>query len=93
MRTPAAFVPAGNATREEVVREFDHLQDEQIALVRAADGLPLQAARVVSPFNSRATYNLYSCLMLLPGHQLRHIEQAEEVWPARGDVPRASRSD
>jgi hypothetical protein len=81
-RTPAAFVPHGELPRDAVLREFDALQDEQVALTRAADGLPLGRVRVASPFDARVRYNLYACLVMLPGHQHRHLEQAEGVWAA-----------
>jgi hypothetical protein len=46
-----------------------------------ADGLPLTAVRVTSPFNPRARHNLYACFTILPRHQHRHLWQAERVWP------------
>jgi len=79
IRTPAAFVPTGELPREIVVREFDALQDELIALVHRADRMPLDGVRVTSPFDARARYNLYACLTLLAPHQHRHLEQAEEA--------------
>ena len=52
---------------------------EQIALTESADGLPLQALRIVSPFAPGVRYNLYSTLSILPRHQERHLWQAEQV--------------
>lgn len=49
---PAATQPAG-----ELLAEFDRLQQEQIAWVRAADGLPLRTLWVPSPFDARVKYN------------------------------------
>ena len=80
VRTTAPFVPSGDLPRDEVLTEFERLQDEQVAAVRAADGLPLGRVRVVSPFDARVRYNLYACLTILPRHQHRHLFQAERVW-------------
>jgi hypothetical protein len=80
IRTPAPFVPSGELPREAVLGDFDALQDELIALVRAADGQPIDRVRVTSPFDARARYNLYACFTLLAPHQHRHLQQAEEVW-------------
>jgi hypothetical protein len=80
VRTPAPFVPTGDLTREAVIEEFDALQSEQIACTRAAEGLPLGRLRIVSPFNDRLSYNLFSALSILPRHQHRHLWQAEQVW-------------
>jgi hypothetical protein len=79
LRTTAPFVPAAVGTRDELVAEFDRLQDEQVALVRRADGLPLQKIRIRSPFDERVSYNLFSALGILPRHQHRHLWQAEQV--------------
>jgi hypothetical protein len=83
-RTPPAFVPTGTATARQLIAEFDRLQHEQIARVRAADGLPLQRVKVRSPFDERVKYNLYACLTILPRHQHRHLWQAEQVRLALG---------
>jgi hypothetical protein len=79
IRTTAPFVPAGTEPRAGAVETFDQLQAEQIRCVEQADGVPLGAIRITSPFNARVRYNLYSCLTILPRHQHRHIWQAEQV--------------
>lgn len=79
VRTTPPFVPSGDLPKLETLAEFDRLQVEQISLTRAADGLPLGRVRIVSPFDARLSYNAYACLVILPRHQHRHIEQAEGV--------------
>ena len=79
VKTKPDFVPANALERDQVVSEFESLQDEQIALTRDADGRPLEKIRITSPFDARVRYNAYSCLWLLPRHQHRHLEQAEAV--------------
>ncbi|MBW3573009.1 MAG: DinB family protein [Gemmatimonadetes bacterium] len=79
-RTSAAFVPTAGAPAVEIAAEFDRLQDEQMELVRMADGLPLGRLKIVSPFGPRLKYNVYSALTVLPAHQHRHLQQAERAW-------------
>ena len=79
-QTAPAFVPGGDLDRERTLGEFELLQDEQIGLTNAAHGRPLEEIRIVSPFDARVRYNAYSCLVLLPRHQFRHLWQAEHVW-------------
>ncbi|MBW3628849.1 MAG: DinB family protein [Gemmatimonadetes bacterium] len=79
-RTTPAFVPSGVLPRGHLLAEFDRLQEAQVALTAEADGLPLDQVKVASPFDARARYNLYSCFVILPRHQQRHLEQAERVW-------------
>ncbi len=78
-KTTAAFVPLQPGSAASLVAEFDRLQDEQIAWVRAADGLPLGAVKVASAFNARVRYNLFAALSILARHQQRHLWQAEEA--------------
>lgn len=80
MRTTPDFVPTGDLPRELVVAEFARLQKDQIKYVGESDGLPLGKVRIVSPFNSRLKYNVYSALSILPRHQHRHLQQADRVW-------------
>jgi len=80
--TTPAFVPTGNPSRKVVLDEFAQLQQEQVKCVREADGLPLGNVRIVSPFNSRLRYSVYSALSILPRHQHRHIRQAEAAVKA-----------
>ena len=79
VKTTAPFEPGGQEDSAELVRTFERLQDEQIACLRAADGLPLNRIRLRSPFDARTQYNAYSCLVILPRHQHRHLWQAERV--------------
>lgn len=79
-KTSVPFIPVDPGGMIEAINHFDRLQEEQIQFVAQADGLPLQKVRIASPFNSRAKYNLFSCLSILPRHQLRHLWQAERAY-------------
>ena len=81
VRTIPEFVPDGGLPKAQLIEEFDRLQREQTAFVREADGRPINRVWVISPFDERLRYNLYSTFMILPRHQLRHVVQAERVWP------------
>ena len=80
VRTTPEFMPEGDLPRAQLVAEFDRLQREQAGLVRRADGYPIHRVWVTSPFDPRLRYNLYSALVIVARHQLRHIVQAERVW-------------
>jgi hypothetical protein len=79
VKTPPEFVPSASPERAVAIAEFDRLQAELIDLTRRADGYPLGEMKIVSPFGGRIRYNFYSALRILPRHQERHIEQAEEA--------------
>jgi hypothetical protein len=80
IKTSSAFVPAGNASAEQIVSRFDQLQAEQMNLLRKADGLPLHRVRTGSPFSDRVRYNTFAAFAIQPAHQHRHLDQAERVW-------------
>lgn len=77
--TTADFEPVSTASPAELVRRFGELQRAQLECVELADGLPLDRVWIASPFNQRVRYNLYSCFVILPRHQHRHLWQAEQA--------------
>ena len=82
VKTIPAFVPRGDLERASTVADFDRLHTELIELTRAAEGKPLEQMKIVSPFDARISYNAYSCLVLLPRHEQRHLWQAAHLWDA-----------
>lgn len=80
VKTPAAFVPGAARPRAEVMAEFDWLQAALMDVVQASNDLPIDGVTIVSPFDARARYSLYSALVIVPRHQHRHAQQAEDVW-------------
>ena len=84
-KTPAAFVPSSDRDADALIADFARLQALVAACVRDADGLPIDRVKIVSPFDARATYNLYAALTIIPRHQHRHLLQAERaVSPTTG---------
>lgn len=79
--TAPAFEPSGPLERSAVLAEFSRLQALQLAAVREADELPIDCVSVNSPFDRRLRYSIYSLFCILPRHQLRHVVQAEHIWP------------
>ena len=80
VKTIAAFIPQSVAPVQQLVGEFAKWQEAQLVHLAEVDGLPLNDIKVVSPFNAKLKYNLYSCFSILPAHQHRHLWQAEQVW-------------
>jgi hypothetical protein len=80
VNTTAAFTPEWDLPRGQLIAEFDRFQREQRGVVQEAEGCAIDRVWVRSPFDPRLRYNLYSALVILPRHQLRHVVQAERVW-------------
>jgi hypothetical protein len=79
VKTKPKFVPLVADDKSMLLAEFERLQNEQIAFVRSADGLPIHRVKIVSPFAERVSYTLYSGFTILPAHQHRHLAQAERA--------------
>lgn len=82
IKTGAPFVPTGDHPRDLLIADFERLQREQLALLRAADGLPIDRVKVKSAFIERIRYSLYSVFTILSIHQHRHLTQAERALEA-----------
>jgi len=82
--TTPRFIPTVRGSRADVLAEFVRLQQELTARLYRADGLDLSALKIVSPFDNRLAYHLYSCFRILPTHQRRHLWQGEQVLKELG---------
>jgi hypothetical protein len=78
-KTAPAFVPDSHRPASEIIAAFRQLQVEHVACVRDSDGLAVDRVRIVSPFNERVRYSVYSALTILAVHQHRHFWQAERA--------------
>jgi hypothetical protein len=78
-KTIPAWVPSGDRRPDDLVAEFERWQSQQIALVRDADGLPIDAVKITSPVDARARYNVFAALSIMARHQHRHLWQAEQA--------------
>jgi DinB superfamily len=78
VRTTPAFVPAVSPPLDATVAEFDALQNQLRQILRDADGRSIDAVKVASPFDARLSYSAFSALVIIPRHQMRHLDQAEE---------------
>jgi len=74
-----AWVPSGEHHPDQLVAEFERWQTQQIACVREADGLPIDAVKITSPVDARARYNVFAALSIMARHQHRHLWQAEQA--------------
>ena len=78
-KTKAPFVPRSVRAKAEAFGEFANLQAKINDLIQAANGLDLRKVKIVSPFDKRVKYNLFSAFRILVAHQRRHLWQAEQA--------------
>lgn len=90
IKTTAPFVPSSTDGKQELLAEFEALQDELAQRVAGAGGHKLSQLKIASPFDARLKYNLYSALKVIPAHQRRHLWQADKVLARLGE-PRAAK--
>ena len=82
VKTTERFQPVVIEPMSEVLPTFLALQEQLKASIDAANALPLDQIKVVSPFSSKIKYNLFSCFNILLAHERRHLWQAEKVKEA-----------
>lgn len=87
-KTTERFTPASIESRDAVLREFESLQTELIALLADLGGLTTTKLKITSAFNPRIRYNAYSALRVTTAHQRRHLRQAERALAAIADQQR-----
>lgn len=79
MKTRAPFVPKGVRAKTESLNEFLSLQDALLELLREAETISMSRVKIVSPFDSRVRYNIYSAFRIVAAHQRRHLWQGEQA--------------
>lgn len=79
VKTTAPFVPKAVRAKAEAFGEFSSLQSKLIDLLHESEGLDLKKIKIVSPFDKRVRYNLYSAFRIVVAHQRRHLWQAEKA--------------
>ena len=82
VKTSAPFVPRSVRAKAEAFGEFANLQAKLAEILQTARGLNLAKVKIVSPFDKRVKYNLYSAFLILISHQRRHLWQAEQAVAA-----------
>lgn len=82
VKTAPAFVPKSIRAKSEALAEFTGLQNQLLDLLRSARDLPIGKLKVISPFDRRVKYNVYSAFLIVTAHQRRHLWQAEQAIAA-----------
>lgn len=78
-KTRAPFVPRSTRAKAEALGEFTSLQARLLEMLHEARGLDFARMRLVSPFDQRVKYNLFSAFRIIAAHQRRHLWQAEQA--------------
>jgi hypothetical protein len=81
-KTTAPFVPRAVRAKADAFGEFASLQSKLSEMLNAARGLDLGKVKIVSPFDKRVKYNVFSAFRILVAHQRRHLWQAEQAVAA-----------
>ena len=78
VKTSAPFVPKSVRAKADAFSEFASLQERMIELLHEAAQSDL-GQKIVSPFDRRVRYNLYSAFRIVAAHERRHLWQAEQT--------------
>jgi DinB superfamily len=92
VKTTAPFVPRSVRAKSEALAEFATLQQQLKALLREMKDFDLSKMKIVSPFDKRVRYNVYSAYRIITAHQRRHLWQAEQAVASLRAVSTAARA-
>jgi hypothetical protein len=81
VKTSAPFVPKSVRAKADAFGEFAALQEKLMDVLRDAREADL-SQKIVSPFDKRVKYNLYSAFRIVAAHERRHLWQAEQTVAA-----------
>jgi DinB superfamily len=79
VKTTAPFVPRSVRAKAEAFGEFASLQSKLAEQLTAARAIDVSRVKIVSPFDKRVRYNLFSAFRIVVAHQRRHLWQAEQA--------------
>ncbi len=82
-KTPSSFNPIGSLVKESIVNDFLLQNNEIIDLVSRIDMLKLKE-KITSPFAKYVKYNAGDSLMIIAYHNLRHLQQVQNVTQSNG---------
>jgi hypothetical protein len=82
VKTAAPFVPRAVRAKAEAFGEFANLQSKLGEILQSAKDVDVAKVRIVSPFDKRVKYNVYSAFRIIVAHQRRHLWQAEQAVAA-----------
>jgi hypothetical protein len=81
-RTTDAFLPPEPKSPKTDLIAWAVCQSDVGDALERADGHPLHRLKIVSPFNARIRYNVYSAFRIIVAHEQRHLDQAEKAIEA-----------
>jgi hypothetical protein len=82
LKTAAPFVPRSVRAKAEAFGEFASLQSKLTDLLTASRDVDVAKVKIVSPFDKRLRFNVYSAFRIMAAHERRHLWQAEQAVAA-----------
>lgn len=79
VKTPTPFEPVEGKAPGLILDEFLEFQLQLVEFTLSCEGLAIDRVKLVSPFDARVRYSLYSALLIMAAHNRRHLWQAERV--------------
>lgn len=82
VKTTAPLVPKAVRAKADAFGEFAGLQNKLSEVLTSARDVDVSRVKIVSPFDKRVRYNVYSAFRIVVAHQRRHLWQAEQAVAA-----------
>lgn len=79
IQAPSIFKPESNRSKEQLLEDFNQLQDQFLSLLNKSKKLDLSRIKLSSPLTPLFRINASECFAILIAHQNRHLWQAEKI--------------
>lgn len=79
MKSPSPFKPSHSDLPDTILADFDRSQKEFSDIISKLSSADLENTVISSPALFIITYNLQNLLIILAGHEQRHLAQAKAV--------------
>ena len=77
MKSPPKFAPVAQADDQTELSKFHQNQQRLVTFIRSAENKTIDRVKIVSPFDERFRYSIFSALNILSAEQNRHFRQIE----------------
>jgi hypothetical protein len=83
-KSPRLFLPAPLKAGENIIESFLTHQVKLITLIESLSETDPKKIMISSPVSPLITLSLHDCLLVISGHEERHLEQARQVMLSDG---------
>jgi len=84
IKSPHLFFPANTINADDLIIRFENHLDKILSIINNCVDTDIDLAQVTSPVSKMVTYSLRNAIIIIIGHEQRHINQAIRLSKTAG---------